>query len=89
MSFVRMILGVCPARCFDIFSINTHSIAYLKQLKHESAICDRCMDRIQGEWFHCVYCPSDLCETCEALDTHNDTHFFVVFKSNIDMNIFK
>jgi len=63
--------------------------AYLKHLKHESAICDRCMDRIQGEWFHCVYCPQDLCETCEALDTHNDTHFFVVFKSNINMNIFK
>lgn len=64
-------------------------LAYLKQLKHESAICDRCMDRIHGEWFHCVYCPQDLCVTCEALDTHNDTHFFVVFKSNIDMNIFK
>ncbi|KXN92381.1 hypothetical protein AN958_06999 [Leucoagaricus sp. SymC.cos] len=63
--------------------------AYLKQLKHESAICDRCMDRIQGEWFHCVYCPQDLCETCEALDTHNDMHFFVAFKSNIDMHIFK
>ncbi|KAF9454221.1 hypothetical protein P691DRAFT_692748, partial [Macrolepiota fuliginosa MF-IS2] len=63
--------------------------AYLKQLKHESAICDRCMDRIHGEWFHCVYCPQDLCVTCEALDTHNDTHFFVVFKSNIDMHIFK
>lgn len=63
--------------------------AYLKQLKHESAICDRCMDRIQGEWFHCVYCPQDLCETCEALDTHDDTHFFVVFKSNINMLEFK
>lgn len=75
------------------FKIVMHSLifllAYLKHLKHESAICDRCMDRIQGEWFHCVYCPQDLCETCEALDTHNDTHFFVVFKSNINMNIFK
>jgi len=66
-----------------------NSLAYLKQLKHDSAICDRCMDRIQGEWFHCVYCPQDLCETCEALDTHDDTHFFVVFKSDMNMSEFR
>ncbi|EKM81668.1 hypothetical protein AGABI1DRAFT_54553 [Agaricus bisporus var. burnettii JB137-S8] len=62
---------------------------YLKYLKHGNAVCDRCVDRIQGKWFRCAYCPKDLCETCEALDTHNDTHFFVVFKSDINMNVLK
>ncbi|KAI0686673.1 hypothetical protein BC835DRAFT_1379084 [Cytidiella melzeri] len=62
---------------------------YLREVTHNSAVCDRCMTRICGEWFRCVYCPKDLCDACEAVDTHDDTHFFVVFKSLIDMPRFR
>jgi len=59
---------------------------YLKSLVHFSAFCDRCMTAIQGEWFRCAYCPKDLCDACEALDTHNNSHVFFVFKAPVDMN---
>ncbi|EEB91085.1 hypothetical protein MPER_10621 [Moniliophthora perniciosa FA553] len=36
---------------------------------------------LNGVWYRCVYCGKDLCDECEAVDTHNDTHFFLVFKS--------
>ncbi|THU92735.1 hypothetical protein K435DRAFT_758000 [Dendrothele bispora CBS 962.96] len=62
---------------------------YLKTLFHSSAICDRCMTPIQGVWFRCAYCGSDLCDACEEVDTHNDTHIFIVFKSVVDMQVFK
>ena len=41
------------------------------------------MNRIGGEWFRCVYCAKDLCDNCEAVDTHDYTHFFMVFKSMV------
>ncbi|KAI0940921.1 hypothetical protein AcV7_003165 [Taiwanofungus camphoratus] len=63
--------------------------AYLKSVFHTAAVCDLCMMRIQGEWFRCAYCATDLCEVCEGMETHNDKHAFVVFKSPIDMNILK
>lgn len=56
---------------------------------HKSAVCDRCMTHIVGEWFRCVYCAKDLCDACEAVDTHNDTHFFMVFKSMVNMKAFR
>jgi len=64
---------------------------YLKNVVHKAALCDRCMDRvgIQGEWFRCAYCAKDLCDNCEALDTHNDSHVFLVFKSIVDMQVFR
>ncbi|KZS94656.1 hypothetical protein SISNIDRAFT_549192 [Sistotremastrum niveocremeum HHB9708] len=58
---------------------------YLQELYHPNALCDRCMDPIRGLWHRCVYCAKDLCEDCEALDTHNATHFSIVFKSLVDM----
>jgi len=58
--------------------------AYLQTIQNRSAVCDRCVQRITGEWFRCVYCPKDLCEECEALDSHDPTHFSIVFKSVVD-----
>ncbi|THH30104.1 hypothetical protein EUX98_g4071 [Antrodiella citrinella] len=63
--------------------------AYLQTLTHKFAVCDRCMSHITGEWFRCVYCPKDLCFHCEAVDTHNNNHFFMVLKSQIDMDPFR
>lgn len=58
-------------------------------LTHPFAVCDRCMMHISGEWFHCAYCPMDLCDSCAEVDTHNNTHLFVVFKSDVNMQIFR
>ncbi|KIY49918.1 hypothetical protein FISHEDRAFT_40294 [Fistulina hepatica ATCC 64428] len=54
---------------------------YLKKLVHTSAVCDRCIKPIQGEWFRCAYCSKDLCDVCHEVDTHNDSHVFLVFKA--------
>ncbi|KAH7881774.1 hypothetical protein F5I97DRAFT_1945578 [Phlebopus sp. FC_14] len=56
---------------------------YLSFLVHSTALCDRCMERIRGAWFRCANCAKDLCSDCEALDTHDDTHVFVVFKAPV------
>ncbi|KAH9479475.1 ZZ-type zinc finger-containing protein P35G2.11c [Psilocybe cubensis] len=63
--------------------------AYLASLVHPSAICDRCMTCIEGEWFRCAYCARDLCDNCEGVDTHDDTHVFLVLKAPVDMALFK
>ncbi|KAF8916216.1 hypothetical protein CPB85DRAFT_1490287 [Mucidula mucida] len=62
---------------------------YLKDLFHSTAICDRCMTCIQGAWFRCAYCGKDLCDACEELDNHNDTHLFMVFKAPVDVHAIK
>lgn len=62
---------------------------YLASLYHSAAICDRCMTCIEGAWFRCCYCPRDLCWDCQEVDTHDDTHIFLVFKSLVDMQVFK
>lgn len=62
---------------------------YLFNLTHQFAVCDRCMSHIRGEWFHCAYCPKDLCDSCAEVDTHDPTHLFVAFKSNVNMQIFR
>ncbi|RPD59088.1 hypothetical protein L226DRAFT_465506 [Lentinus tigrinus ALCF2SS1-7] len=62
---------------------------YLRSLTHAFAVCDRCMSHISGEWFHCAYCPKDLCDSCAEVDTHDNTHLFVVFKSDVNMQIFR
>ncbi|EJD41223.1 hypothetical protein AURDEDRAFT_115589 [Auricularia subglabra TFB-10046 SS5] len=59
--------------------------AYLLTLRHPTALCDWCMERIRGKWYRCAYCPKDLCADCEAIDSHDDSHLFVVFKSSVDM----
>ncbi|KAF9221473.1 hypothetical protein BS17DRAFT_785470 [Gyrodon lividus] len=56
---------------------------YLSFLVHSTALCDRCMERINGAWFRCAYCAKDLCGDCEVLDTHDETHVFVVFKAPV------
>jgi hypothetical protein len=60
-------------------------LAYLSSLVNPSAICDRCMTPIEGEWFRCAYCACDLCDACEEVDTHDDTHVFMVFKSLVSV----
>jgi hypothetical protein len=67
----------------------SYSPDYLKSVFHSSAVCDRCMTRIQGAWFRCAYCAKDLCDACEELDTHDDKHIFIVFKSPVDMLVFR
>ncbi|KAJ7735656.1 hypothetical protein DFH07DRAFT_843521 [Mycena maculata] len=62
---------------------------YLCSLEHSAAVCDRCMEGIQGAWFRCAYCAMDLCDACEAVDTHNDAHIFMAFKSPVDMQALK
>ncbi|KAF7370358.1 hypothetical protein MSAN_00667200 [Mycena sanguinolenta] len=62
---------------------------YLATVEHSAAVCDRCMSGIQGVWFRCAYCGVDFCDACEAVDTHNDSHCFIVFKSPVDMPAFK
>lgn len=61
--------------------------AYLQSLYHPHAVCDRCVERIHGTWFHCAYCGGDLCEECEGQGpgAHDPKHVFLVFKSNVDM----
>lgn len=62
---------------------------YLSFLVHSAALCDRCMERIRGPWYRCAYCAKDLCGDCEAVDTHDVTHVFVVFKAPVDMPRFR
>ncbi|KAI0730655.1 hypothetical protein C8Q76DRAFT_766314 [Earliella scabrosa] len=62
---------------------------YLRVLTHAFAVCDRCMQHIAGEWFHCAYCPKDLCDSCAEVDTHDNMHLFVVFKAEVNMGIFR
>jgi hypothetical protein len=58
-------------------------LAYIQSLYHRTAVCDRCIETIQGVWLHCAYCGSDLCEECEGLGGHDNTHVFLVFKSMV------
>ena len=72
--------------CHLVFSCSEHltrTLDYIKSLYHHTSLCDVCMERIRGEWFRCVYCAKDLCRDHEAMDTHNPTHLFIVFKSSV------
>lgn len=62
---------------------------YLADVYHSSAVCDRCMQRIHGAWFRCAYCAKDLCWICEEMDTHNEKHIFIVFKSPVNLSVFR
>ncbi|EIM86861.1 uncharacterized protein STEHIDRAFT_97694 [Stereum hirsutum FP-91666 SS1] len=63
--------------------------AYLRDLRHKSALCDRHMEPIVGKWYRCVYCAKDLCGDCESIDEHDMTHCFMVFKAPVDIGLFK
>ncbi|KAF8659852.1 hypothetical protein AX16_001737 [Volvariella volvacea WC 439] len=63
--------------------------AYLKNVKHKTALCDICYVHITGEWFHCVYCARDVCDEHEPMDTHDKTHIFMVLKAPVNMRAFK
>ncbi|KAI9433568.1 hypothetical protein H4582DRAFT_987905 [Lactarius indigo] len=63
--------------------------AYLRDLTHGFALCDRHMQRIVGKWYRCAFCAKDLCADCEVLDTHDGTHLFLVFKAPVDMHAFR
>ncbi|KAE9399947.1 hypothetical protein BT96DRAFT_677457 [Gymnopus androsaceus JB14] len=76
----KMPAGPSPA-AYDV----RDPTGYLRSIVHPAAVCDRCVTRIQGAWFHCAHCRKDLCSSCESVDTHDDTHVFLVFKALIDM----
>ncbi|KAI9433566.1 hypothetical protein H4582DRAFT_1986710, partial [Lactarius indigo] len=65
--------------------------AYLRDLRHSFALCDRHVSRgrIVGKWYRCAFCARDLCADCEALDTHDSTHAFLVFKAPVDKQVFR
>ncbi|KAH9967512.1 hypothetical protein BC827DRAFT_1174689 [Russula dissimulans] len=63
--------------------------AYLRDLTHAFALCDRHMMRIVGKWYRCAFCAKDLCADCEAIDSHDSSHVFLVFKAPIDMHAFR
>ena len=75
--------GLQKRRFTAPFSSHLLCAEYLSFLVHPAALCDRCLDRIHGAWFRCAYCAKDLCGVCEALDTHDETHLFVVFKAPV------
>ena len=79
-------LKVDPILVLLVDLVELHS-EFLSYLVHSAALCDRCMERIHGAWFRCVYCAKDLCEVCEALDTHDETHVFVVFKAPVNASL--
>ncbi|KAF8327205.1 uncharacterized protein EI90DRAFT_2833823, partial [Cantharellus anzutake] len=62
---------------------------YLSRIKHNAALCDRCVDHIYGTWYRCANCDADLCEFCEQLSVHDSTHVFLVIKSAVDMTKFR
>ncbi|KAH8109254.1 hypothetical protein DFH11DRAFT_1691207 [Phellopilus nigrolimitatus] len=74
-----------PSRPADRLN-SSHPKACLATLYHNVALCDRCMDRIKGVWFRCMYCAKDLCDVCENLNphAHDRTHFFYVFKAPVN-----
>ncbi|KAG2097758.1 uncharacterized protein F5147DRAFT_641153 [Suillus discolor] len=72
-----------PAGSVGGLAPNADPQEYLYHLVHSTALCDRCMERIQGAWYRCAYCAKDLCGECESLDTHDETHIFVVFKASV------
>jgi hypothetical protein len=43
------------------------------------------MERIEGSWYWCAYCGKDLCDEHEAVDTHDPTHIFVMFKAEVEV----
>jgi hypothetical protein len=64
---------------------------YLLHLTHNFALCDRHMTRINGRWYRCAYCEDsrDLCTECQAYDSHDPTHPFIVFKAPVEMKQFR
>ncbi|THH16959.1 hypothetical protein EW146_g3752 [Bondarzewia mesenterica] len=77
--------GPPPGHAVD----GTDTTAYLKDLLHKSALCDRHLTPIVGKWYRCAYCAKDLCADCEEIDEHDFTHVFIVFKAPVDMQLFK
>lgn len=71
------------AGCPFLAHILTGCLAYLRNVIHVNIFCDLCMEPIRGQWFHCVYCPRDLCDHCEEVDEHNTTHFSMVAKAPV------
>jgi len=82
---------VCNLNPHTFIALVTHRIvlAYLRDLTHGFALCDRDMVRIVGKWYRCAFCAKDLCADCEALDSHDDTHVFLVFKAPVHMDAFR
>ncbi|KAH9056728.1 hypothetical protein EDB87DRAFT_1635124 [Lactarius vividus] len=68
-------------------NISSDPAAYLRDLTHAFARCDRHTRRIVGKWYRCAFCARDLCADCEVFDTHDSTHVFLVLKAPVDMKV--
>lgn len=82
----RMIAGIQQVGSYltqsNFRQLTTFNSGYLRSVIHPAAVCDRCFTlTIRGAWFHCAHCGKDLCSSCESVDTHDDTHVFLVLKS--------
>lgn len=73
----------------QVFADSKSFSVYLQSVRQISAICDRCIEPIHGEWFRCANCDADLCEDCEQVGVHDPRHVFLVLKSTIDMQKFR
>jgi hypothetical protein len=62
---------------------------YLKDVLHPAVACQACQQQIRGEWYWCAHCALDLCAAHEAVDTHDESHVFVLFKSVVKMSTFR
>ena len=85
----QVILQVCNVTKLGGDYSSASKTAYLRDLTHAFALCDRHMRRIVGKWYRCAFCAKDLCADCEVLDTHDNTHLFLVFKAPVDMQAFR
>ncbi|WWC91357.1 uncharacterized protein L201_006300 [Kwoniella dendrophila CBS 6074] len=65
--------------------------AYLQHLLHRETLCDVHGDQIRGTWLRCCHCAAgfDVCQEAERVLDHDPTHVFVLFKSRVDMSVFR
>jgi len=59
------------------------------QPEHVGITCDRCgQNPIKGNRWKCIHCVDyDLCNSCEAVDLHDQNHLFVKIRNPISTKI--
>ncbi|KAF8262637.1 hypothetical protein EI94DRAFT_1788897 [Lactarius quietus] len=83
--------GPAPGSSSSNMSNHSDPAAYLRSLTHTDVICDKHCGKIVGKWHRCAFsgCARDLCADCEAFDTHDRTHAFLVLKARVDNLAFR
>lgn len=77
--------GLFPGGTCD----DTDPECYLITVSNRIAGCYKCYNMIEGKWYRCAYCGEDLCHACEAIGKHDDSHVFVVFKAEVNSDLFR